>query len=154
MAKLWEIAMKKVGRPPKFESAEELAQVAQEYFEWCDQNDIIVENRLSNGDKGKQVTGAKIQRPYTLEGFAIFAGIGSYKQWRKDNIERDGFRIVIDTYEGIIREKQISGAVVGLFKENIIARMCGFEERQRVEGDGIQVNIVKGEGVPARNREE
>lgn len=128
----------KIGRPPKFSTPLELAQVADEYFAKCDKEDYIINTRKAAGSSQTAKNGSdikademeiRVKYPYTLDGFADFANIGNWRQWRKDHGEDPGFRTVIDAIETRIRERQVVGAMVGAYKENLVSRLNGIAEK-------------------------
>lgn len=133
---LWQIAMKKVGGQYKFACAADLAKVACDYFEWCKNtpiNDVRKIQRKGNTDEVNrvQMTDGQITRPMTKSGFELYAGIGNWQQWKKDNYNREGFAEVIDMVSKIIENDQQEGAITGIYEHNIIARLNGYADTTR-----------------------
>lgn len=157
---LWQIGMEAVernlgGRPPKFKTPAEMLDKVKGYLQWCDDNQVILEDSMRVKAEGKTFNATKVMRPYTLDGFCTYAGIGNYNQFKKDNCERnEKFRIVFNALESIVREQQITGATVGLFKENIVARLNGLADKSELEASGVQIVIERGKGKEARKTEE
>lgn len=140
----------KVGRPPKFKTPLELAQVADAYFSECDDEDYIINSRKAAGasQNAKNGSGIKsdemeirVKYPYTIEGFADFANIGNWYQWKADHYEDQDFRRVIDAIEARIRERQVVGAMVGAYKENLVARLNGIADNANINNP-INIQIV------------
>lgn len=136
------------GRPPKFKTPEELQEKAEGYFQYCDTHPIEVWQRKAaaanqsakNGSGVKSDEGTMyIRRPYTLDGLALWCEVGNWRQWRTDAPPE--FRTVIDTLEARVRDQQVSGAVVGMYNANLVARLNGISESVQVEGN-IPVQLV------------
>lgn len=128
------------GRPRKFNSVEEYLNKFFEYCEWANNNPIITTDgiKLTEGEKTTQAN--RIARPLTIDGWCAFANIGNYSQFKKDYIER-GFGDAIAGIERVIRENQISGAAVGIYRENLVARLNGLTDRKDVTSAGKRVEI-------------
>lgn len=135
----------KHGRDRLFASPELLLESAMEYFDWCDKNPWHV-TKITESEKGTFTETKPIQRPYSRLGFYIY--IGASTGWMhefKKTCSAD-FLDVINQIEEIIDKQQIEGASVGVFKENIIARLVGLKETTKVEVDQpkpIQIEIIK-----------
>lgn len=133
----------RVGRPPKYATAMELAKVADEYFEWCDDNPIETSSRklvgaeqsAKSGNKAKSdETKFTAKRAYTLDGFCLYAGISNWTKYKKDHAEDEDFVRLLYAIEQTIRDQQVTGALVGLFNANIVARLNGLADVHREEG--------------------
>lgn len=107
------------GRRPIFESPEQLYDACCEYFEHAQSNPI----RLSD-DKS-------LVRPFTIEGLIVFLGI-TRSTW-VNYCQSEDFLAVTEEINLIIRDQKFSGAAVGVFKENIIARDLGLADKQQNE---------------------
>ena len=126
----------RVGRPPKYATAMDLANVADEYFQWCDDTPVETSTRKLVGakqtGKGSEAksdeTRFTAKRAYTLDGFCLYAGIGNWSQYKKDHSEDDEFRRVLYAIEQTIRDQQVTGSLVGMFNANIVARLNGLAE--------------------------
>lgn len=126
----------KVGRPPKFKTPEELKEKAEGYFQYCDTHPIEVWQRKSaaanqtakNGSGVKSDEGTMyIRKPYTFDGLALWCGIGNWYQWKSDAPET--FRSIITALEARVRDQQVSGAMVGMYNANLVARLNGIAEK-------------------------
>lgn len=117
----------------KFTTVEEFAQAVQDYFDWADENPV----RLTYSRKFKGEAGAKeptnkedknnyAVRPYLLQELAYKIGISSWSDFKRDNAEREGFMDVIKYVENRVAAQQLTGAMVGLYRENIVARLNGI----------------------------
>lgn len=137
-------------RARRYERAEELWEDAMLYFEWCDDNPVDAainvvrykkEKHGGSKEMKKQDQQENVTRPYTLYGLCAFLGITKWYQFKATNIGRDGFEDVILTIENVIASQQIDGAMTGVFKENLTARLNGLAERNQQEINGeLEVN--------------
>lgn len=117
----WRIAMSH-GPDKKYTPAELLAK-AQEYFDWIGENPITRD--LGGGKKQKLI------RPFTNEGFCLFAGID--RQTFENYSQGIGYQDYFDICAHIrshIRNNKLEGASIGIFNAAIIARDLGLVDRQ------------------------
>ena len=127
----------------KYKTADELRERAQEYFAWADKNPIRG-SRIVTKDGGETITrDYQYPRPYSLDGFGLFAGIYDWAQFKQHNKGRDGFADVINYIEATIRQQQVAGAMAGMYKENLVARLNGISENVKVQ-QAPAPNIVEG----------
>lgn len=145
----------RVGRPPKYATASDLAKVADEYFQWCDDTPVETSTRKLVGAEQSAKSGHKAKsdetvftakRAYTLDGFCLYAGISNWTKYKKDHAEDEDFVRLLYAIEQTIRDQQVTGALVGLFNANIVARLNGLaevvkdeaaEERKQTAGEAI-----------------
>ena len=138
------------GRPPKFKTPEELAEKAEGYFQYCDTHPIEVWQRKAaaanqsakNGSGVKSDEGTMyIRRPYTLDGLMLWLDLGmNWRDFRAYHAD-DDFSAVIRTLDARVRDQQVSGAVVGMYNANLVARLNGISESVQVEGT-IPVQLI------------
>lgn len=137
------------GRPPKFKTPEELQEKAEGYFQYCDTHPIEMWQRKAaaanrsakNGSSVKSDEGTMyIRRPYTLDGLGLWVGVANWRDFRSYHSE-DEFSTVIRTLEARVRDQQVSGAFVGMYNANLVARLNGISESVQVEGN-IPVQLV------------
>lgn len=116
----WKLRSKH-GRDKLFATPELLWEAACEYFQWCQDNPIP--DPRSFGQR-------KIQRPYTLQSLCLYlnANTAYFRQF-KSTSEKD-FSTVISAIEETIYTQQYENAVIGVYKENIIARTLGLSDKQ------------------------
>lgn len=124
---------KAIGKPRKY-TAEKLLEKFVEYIEDCEKNPIKVATRLvgkkMNGEKNSQEQSiTTIQRPLTISGFCVYAGIGNWHQYRKDNMDRDdNYRSVFHAIELAVRANQIEGGLTKVYDGNLAARLNGLND--------------------------
>lgn len=137
------------GRPPKFKTPEELEAKAEGYFQYCDTHPIEVWQRKAaaanqsakNGSGVKSDEGTMyIRRPYTLDGLGLWLEIYDWRHFRAYH-QDDDFSPVIRALEARVRDQQVSGAVVGMYNANLVARLNGISESVQVE-TSIPVKLV------------
>ena len=136
MAKeLWEIA-RGPGQPPKFNTPQEMWELAVKYFEWCGEK-VILEDKVFSFQGEQTHDFITHKRPMTQKGLCVHLGIG-VSTWHnyKNN---DEFLEVTDAIEDIMFENKFSGAAVGMFNANIIARDLGLTDKQEITMDNANI---------------
>jgi len=138
------------GRPRAFATPEDLWNKAVEYFEWVDSNP---DYRQDFRGKDAREVHFRLKSPYTLNGFALFAGIAlSYlrtlksihKPGSKDYDEWKDFLTVIACIEEVCYQQKFQGASNGLFNPNIIARDLGlFDEASSDKGQELVAAFMR-----------
>jgi hypothetical protein len=130
----WKLRSKH-GRDKLFATPELLWEAACEYFNWCVENPIV--DPRSFGGK------AKIQRPFTIQGLCAYLGCNSaYFRTFKAQLpegEQDFNTIIQDIEDTIFRQKY-ENAVIGVYKENIIARDLGLADKKEEKVTSINYN--------------
>ncbi len=129
------IAMSNIGKPPLYKRPEDLADKFVEYAEYCDAHPIDVFNRVQatqqKESKNASQMKAKVGKPLTISGFLLYAGI--YDNWTKFKQARcrktGEYVRVIHAIEESCRNQQLEGAIVGVYKENLVARLNGVAEK-------------------------
>lgn len=141
--KMKELGKKTLGRPKKIESPEQLWQYACEYFEEVDNNPHKHEDFIRAGDKAGNKVHLKNIKPYTwagLDGMLFRRGI--IVKTEDYRLNRGGkysdFSGVIAHIDSIMWNQKFTGASVGAFKENIIARDLKLKETNDVQVDSVK----------------
>ena len=139
----WKIRSKH-GREKLFETPKLLLEAAYEYFEWCDENPFIAKKNIST-DKGFSEEEKPTERPYSKSGFYIY--IGCSEAWLREfkKVADKDFMRVIEEIENTIETQQWTGATIGVYNSNIIARTLGLMEKSDITsgGEKIQRNVIK-----------
>lgn len=140
----------RLGRPPKFQTAAELLDKLVEYCEYCDANPLRMDDRRKmrksskNGDTS-ELGNITVSRPYTLDGFCLFAGIlmpwATFKNNAKRRADWADFEIVINACEQVIRDQQITGAMIGAYSERLTARLNGISDKIEHDVNAQQTTI-------------
>lgn len=139
---LWQIA-KPFGRPRKFKTAQELWDAFIAYVEWSVNNPLTVNEARSqkktNTRDEKSQYRQTIERPLTIGAFRLHAGIK--REWCifKEDYSKHSqdFCRVLQAIESAIRDQQVQNAMVGNYKENLVARINGISDsiKQEVHAD-------------------
>lgn len=125
----------KVGRPLLIDDPNELWSEYLMYAQYCKDNPIETEDWV--GKDAVRVIRKK-PMPQTLTGFILFVG-GSENWWqelRKNKNLTPEYLGVLRAIEASIKTQQVSGAVAGVYKENIVARINGMADHKEVANTG------------------
>jgi hypothetical protein len=134
--KFWKLRDKD-GRNKLFESPESLLSQCYAYFDWCNDNPLITHDVVRGGDMAGSPLEIKNDRPYTIDGLCVFLGITYPTILNYENAEshKDFFKVITHVKQ-IIRDNQLSGAIVGNYNSNIVARINGLTDSQKHEHSG------------------
>jgi hypothetical protein len=127
----------RLGRPPLFDTAEEMYAACCEYFQW------VVENPLYE-DKAFQFQGEPVHthvvkpRAMTLVAMCTFLGCSrdAWENYRK----REGFAETCELVDNIIYTQKFELAAADLLNVNLIARDLGLRDRVEQTGSITHVN--------------
>lgn len=123
MSELWEI--RKFGRPPAFDSPQEMWDRAVVYFKWCKENQLVETKAFSF--QGEATYGyVPHMRAMTLEGLCAHLNIG-VSTWH-DYKKKPDFSDVTEAIQNIMTEQKFTGAAAGFLNANIIARDLGIDK--------------------------
>lgn len=132
--KFW-LMRSKHGRDKIFKTPDDLWNAACEYFESVINNPIIAEDNKGT----KNVNEVKFIRPFTIRALCLFLNVSrNYFIEFKKTANQD-FLLVIDKIEETIYNQKFEGAVVGIFKENIIARELGLKDKTETD-QNVNIN--------------
>jgi hypothetical protein len=128
---IWKFTdIKKVGRPPKYETPEELWEDVVKYFTYIDENPFLVESTMV-GDKGTIDKTESKKRPYTWEGLYAFLSIESLDRYKG----KADFVGILKHIGNAMYSQKFEGASSGLFNPMIIARDLHLKDRSDVTTD-------------------
>lgn len=131
MAHLWEIGASRIGKPPCFDSPEEMLGRAIEYFKWCEDNPLG-EHKIF-AQQGAIVDGeVKHRRPYTQAGLCVYLGI-SEDTWRNYRDKKPAYFEVTKLITDAMYDQKFAGASAGIFNANIIARDLGLKDKSEID---------------------
>lgn len=127
-------AMKKVGRPRKCVDPDKLWEVACDYFAWCTDNPLYRSEVIKSGDMAGEIINVAIPRPFIWQGLenhlrinGLMAKLDDYRANKDNNYE--SFSDILACIASIIQEQKYSGALVGTYNPNLIARDLGMSEK-------------------------
>ena len=126
---------KKNGRPPKFDTPEQLWNACVEYFDWVTKHPFAEQNAAAfQGDITKYHLTKP--RPMTIGCLCLFLDM-TYETWMGYRANKgDGFLRVCQAAEQTIREQKFMGAAAGFFNHAIIARDLGLVDKKDLTSDG------------------
>ncbi len=137
------------GRPKTFETPEELWEYYEEYKQYILKNPIKVQDWV--GKDANEIE-RKHYMPPTWKGFEAFlfrAGVSNARNYVDLDKYRRNVNDAYANYSGIIRaigsdmfERKFSGASVGIYQQNIIARELGLADVQEV--NNFQRPVLEG----------
>lgn len=130
----------KDGRDKIYGTPEELADAANEYFEWIEENPLVeVDFR---GKDSNQVRLPRM-RSMTMSGLCNFLDIAmsTFQEYEK----RKGFTAITTRIRQIIETQQFEGAAAGFLNPNIIARKLGLSEKTEGTVTNLNVEVSKEE---------
>lgn len=134
--KFWKLRSKD-GRPRIFKTPDEMWLKAVEYFEWCEDNPIII-NQVSAGE----IHAVPKDRPMCLEG--LYDHLNISVECFRDYEKRNDFVEVTRAIRNVIFRQQYEGATAGLYNANIVARKLGLAESQNHKIGGDSENPIDG----------
>lgn len=122
----------RTGGKYQFKTPEALKEAAQSYFDWCDKNPIRGQRTIKKEDGETETRDDMYPRPYTFEGLCEHIDIWDWSRFVSDNRDREGFAPVLGWIRNKIRRQQIEGSMVGLYRENLTARLNGIADNMAV----------------------
>lgn len=128
----WQLREKN-GRKKK-ENPDSLWEAACNYFQWADENPWMKKDFVRGGDSAGRIVDLPTQRPYTIQEMCVHIGI-SVKTFETYGKNKDFLPITTHIRE-IIYAQKFSGAAVGAFNANIIARDLGLTDKQETKFNG------------------
>lgn len=134
MTELYKLMYPKGGRPPKYETPEALWDKFVEYCDYTFNNPIETTEKSATSENTFVRTRQYI-RPLTLTGFSCFAGLNGYQLYKRDNGKRNGFSKVFTRIEECVQTQQVEGAIAGVYKENIVARINSIADKTEQQLD-------------------
>lgn len=122
-----------LGRPLKY-TPEQLAQKFAEFIQWCKDNPIVVKTRTTyaNGNFAEVVD--EKARLVSIGAFQVYLGCDDSWWTNLDKGKRgEEFLRVKSNIKNFCENYQKEMASAGIFKENIISRLLGLADKQKVE---------------------
>lgn len=135
-----------LGRPLKY-TPEQLAEKFAEYVDWCKSNPIVVRSRVTYANGNYAENSEEKPRLISVEGFQLWIGV-SERWWAEidESKKGDTFSKVKSEIKKYCENYQKEMASSGLFKENIISRLLGLADRQKVDASVQTYDFKFGEG--------
>lgn len=120
---LWK---RRVGRPVKFETPDDLWDACCEYFQWCDENPLLETKAFAYQGVVTQDVIPKM-RAMTLSGMQFFIGL-SRQGWQEYRVKPE-FSDICNEIETVVYNQKFAGAAADLLNPVIIARDLGLKEK-------------------------
>ena len=133
----------KHGRDRVIKSPEVLADAADEYFQFCIDNPIIVVDY-----KGKDATKVEMEIPKVFQKNEL-ARFCHLSCWKYINDLKDlsvDFSQVVTHIEGCIADQKFQYGIANIFNSNIVARDLGLRDKQEIDMKNPEI-IVRSETV-------
>lgn len=116
---------------------ESLLDKANQYFQWCIDNplkeQVIQKRKISRDEEAIEKHTIEKLRPFTIQGFCIYAGIVEKTFWNYS--KRNEFLQVTTRIRDVIENQQFEGAASGFLNANIIARKLGLTDKKEISGN-------------------
>lgn len=119
------------GRKPLFDNPDDLWLACTEYFQWVEDNPLIVKEPVKFQGFGTLMDVPKL-RAMTQIGLCTFLDVAP-KTWREWKHSREDLSAIIERVEDIIFQQKFEGAAANLLNPNIIARELGLADKQETE---------------------
>lgn len=150
-------------KPRKY-SPQKLWLKAVEYFKWCQDNPLIkkeqardvkpYEDKEGNVVYPSRIMDIPISRPFSVEGFCIFANIHKQTFYEylkgvtevRDEDKRPNLSSYVDIctrIKDIIDNQHFDGGMAGFYNANIVSRKLGLVERSE-QHSSIDIKIIVG----------
>lgn len=140
------------GRRPRFDSPEVLESACEGYFQWVDDNPLMVVELVKYQGSATKVSVPKM-RAMTIAGLCNFLDI-SASTWSTYSNKPD-FMGVIERVESIIYQQKFEGAAADMFNANIISRELGLADKKQMQQTNVSISQLLDEiegketGLPA-----
>ena len=134
-----------LGRPLKY-TPEKLAEKFAKYVDWCRANPINT-HTIATFKDGFADYNTEKPRLVSIDGFLVFLGTDFSWWMHLDDGKRASEFFKVKSYIKTFCESyQKEMASVGVFKENIVSRLLGLADRQKVEASVQTYDFKFGEG--------
>lgn len=145
---------KKHGKPKAIGSPEELWEYFCDYAARTDENPHeTTETKTGSGSSEKggftkeEDKVVKLDIPYTWQGFEDYLFekdvIGDLDDYRKNTDGRyEDYQLILKRISNCIYHNKFTGAAIGIFKENIIARDLGLKEKTESDVNIKPFNLI------------
>lgn len=133
------------GRAPKFETADDLTDACEEYFNWAHDNPLMKDQLVTFQGSAKHEPVA-MMRAMTMKGLCLFLDVSeeTWRGWKTEghDLHRPDLVQVIKWAEAVIWQQKFEGAAADLLNQNIIARDLGLAEKKELTGaDGGPMEV-------------
>lgn len=123
-----------VGAPKKLKNPKQLWKLACEYFKGIDDRPFKKKDFIKSGERAGEIVDLETIMPYTWQGLELYlfakgvvAKLDDYRANKEGNYSE--FSDVLSRITQTIFEQKYSGAAVGAFNANLVAKDLGITEK-------------------------
>jgi hypothetical protein len=120
----------RLGRPPLFDTAEEMYAACVKYFEYVAENPLV-ENKVFQF-QGAPIP-ATINKPRAMTLVAMCTFLGCSRDAWENYRKREGFAETCELVDNIIYTQKFELAAADLLNVNLIARDLGLRDRSEID---------------------
>ena len=132
----------RVGRPLQLGSPEEWWDGFLSYRQKItDSKKWIKKDFIKSGPNAGQIVDIEVTPPLTMQGFCNHIDI--VYQTLLNYEKKEEFIEVIARIRGEIQDNQVTGAQLGFYDSNIVARLNGLKDRQDVTSNDNEISIAQ-----------
>ena len=150
----WWKKRSKHGRDKIFKDPKILLEACYEYFRFNKKDPIYISEVVKSGPQAGRIINVPITKPLSMRGLCIFLGVNTtyFNDFEaalninEKEIDADYSKVIKHIRE-TIEHQMLTGASVGTYKENIIARLVGLTDKseQKVTATNINTNVTVSE---------
>jgi hypothetical protein len=122
---------------PKKYTPEEVWNEFVDYVEWAKTNPWKKQDFIKSGEMAGQIVELAIERPLSIEGFCLYAGITSrtFKNYSSAEGYETYFQICTHIKD-ICDAQNTEGGMVGAFNASLVAMRLGLKQRNDITSNG------------------
>lgn len=126
-------------------NAQELWQLASNYFKWCDEHPLKNKRTILSGKQAGTKIDVESVRPYTWKGLCLHCGITEeyINDMRRPEMKDTAYQLVINRIRYVIETQNLEYALVGVFSPILTAKLIGVEDGDE-DRSPVTVNIIGG----------
>lgn len=140
---------------PKKLSPEELWEGACNYFKWCEDHPIVIEDFIKSGTMGGEKVYMNHSRAFSIERLCIFLDID--EQTFANYSKASGYETYFGTcsrIRKIIDSQHFEGAMSGTFNANIAAMKLGLQQKIQNTQNIVYTPMTEEEAAAMKQAEE
>jgi len=128
------------GRELTHDSPVELLSTADRYIEWCRNNPLYRHEVIRSGTKAGDIIEVPVARPYTIEGFCVFAGI-SIKTFNGYESGKE-LSFAATHIREAIRQNLMEGLITGIYNTAIVSRIASIPTAGQATEDTAYSELI------------
>jgi len=127
------------GKPKAYQPIE-LWDMFREYVDSTQNSKWYKNEAIKGGDSAGSIVSVPTERPFTIQGFCVFAEIASSTFYLYE--KEAAYSEIVLRIRDVIFAQKFEGAAVGAFNANIIARDLGLKEQTDITTQGEKISPV------------